>query len=129
MTQVKIYGHAEYLQGRKKTISDAIQEAAQEALGLPNTKRFHRFFSLQAEDFIHPSDHTVAYLILEICLFQGRSPKTLENYIRALQNNLGKALNLKPNDVEITLIATPPQYWGIRGQLGHELQLSYEVSQ
>ncbi|MDO4246816.1 MAG: hypothetical protein Q4C89_12395 [Deinococcus sp.] len=64
MAQVKIYGHAGYLRARRQVISDAVQRAMQDVLGLPADKRFHRFFALEAGDFIHPADRSEAYLIL-----------------------------------------------------------------
>ena len=128
MAQVKIYGHAGFLHGQQLHISDAIHAVSMQVLGLPEGKRFHRFFSLAAEDFIHPADRSTAYLILEIHLFQGRQPATLRQYIRQLQINLGEAINLAANDLEVTLIETPAAHWGIRGQLGDELRLNYEVT-
>jgi len=128
MAQVKIYGHAAYLTAHRQGISDAIHAASMQVLGLPEVKRFHRFFSLAAEDFVHPADRSTAYLILEIHLFQGRQPATLRQYIRQLQSNLGQGIDLPPNDLEVTLIETPAAHWGLRGQLGDELQLNYEVT-
>lgn len=128
MAQVKIYGHATFLQGKQQTISDAIHAASRASLGLPENKKFHRFFPLSDENFIHPADRSEAYLILEIHLFQGRSPETLRQYLRQLQRNLTSILNLASNDLEMTLIETPAAHWSIRGQLGDELQLPYEVN-
>lgn len=127
MAQIKIYGYAGFLKRQRQHISDAIHAASVQVLGLPEGKRFHRFFPLAAEDFIYPTDRSGAYLILEIHLFQGRQPATLRQYIRQLQFNLGEAVNLPVNDLEVTLVETPAAHWGIRGQLGDELQLSYEV--
>ena len=129
MSQVKIYGHRVFITTHRQAISNLIQTALQTALGLPADKRFQRFFLLEPQDFIHPTDRTQAYLILEIHLFTGRTPETLQKLIGTLQDNLQTGLKLHPNDLEITLIETPAQHWGIRGRLGHQLQLSYEVQQ
>lgn len=127
MAQIKIYGHAEFLDGRRTQISEAIHRAARQTLGLPEHKRFHRFFPLRTEDFVHPADRGLAYLILEIHLFQGRTPQTLSAFIRAIQKEM-EGLAVAADDLEITLIETPAAHWGIRGRLGNELQLSYEVN-
>ena len=79
MAQVKIYGHAGFLHGQQLHISDAIHAASMQVLGLPEGKRFHRFFPLAAEDFIHPADRSTAYLILEIHLFRGVSQRHFAN--------------------------------------------------
>ncbi|WP_161883711.1 tautomerase family protein [Deinococcus alpinitundrae] len=128
MAQVKIYGHTAHLAAHRQAISDAIHAASMQVLGLPEGKRFHRFFPLTAEDFVHPADRSTAYLILEIHLFQGRQPATLRQYIRQLQINLGEGVDLPLNDLEVTLIETPAAHWGIRGQIGDELRLNYEVT-
>ncbi|QLG09753.1 tautomerase family protein [Deinococcus sp. D7000] len=128
MAQIKIYGHAPFVQAHRQSISDAIHAASMQALGLLESKRFHRFFALDAQDFIHPADRSGQYLILEIHLFQGRRPEILRQYIRHLQMQLGEAVKLSPNDLEVTLVEMPAAHWGIRGQLGDELQLGYEVT-
>ena len=128
MAQVKIYGQHAFLKNHRSQISDLIQEVLQLALGLPADKRFQRFLMLEPEDFIYPPDRSQQYLILEIHLFSGRSAQTLENLLRALQTRLVTGLGLHINDLEITLIETPPQHWAIRGQLGHELALNYNVN-
>jgi hypothetical protein len=59
MAQVKIYGLAHHLNPIKSELSEVIHECVVEALSFPADKRFHRFFSLDAEDFIfHPTAAT-----------------------------------------------------------------------
>ena len=128
MPQVKIYGHATFLEGRRQVISDAIHRATVRTLGLPEDKRYHRFFALADEDFIHPDSRSGAYLILEIHLFTGRTPKTLRAYLLALQAGLEDYAGIAPNDLEVTLIETPAAHWSFRGQPGDELDLPYEVN-
>ncbi|MEF2277942.1 tautomerase family protein [Deinococcus sp. YIM 134068] len=128
MAQVKIYGHAAHLAEYRETLSNAIHRAAVQTLGLPDDKRFHRFFPLDEANFVHPADRTSRYTILEIHLFTGRTPETLRAFLRALQSEVTLAAGLHPNDLEIVLLETPPSRWGIRGQLGDELKLSYEVN-
>ncbi|PNY82441.1 tautomerase family protein [Deinococcus koreensis] len=129
MAQVKIYGHARFLEGRRQVISDAIHRATVRELGQPEDKRYHRFFALEDQDFIHPDGRSGAYLILEIHLFAGRTPKTLRAYLLALQAALEDYAGLAPNDLEVTLIEVPAAHWSIRGQPGDEQPLPYEVHQ
>ena len=128
MAQVKVYSGRAHLAGQRQALSDAIHRAAQGVLGLPENKRFHRFFPLEAEDFVFPPDRSARYTILEIHLFAGRRPETLRAFLRALQREVTSACALTPEDLEIVLLEAPPERWSIRGQLGDELQLSYEVN-
>ncbi|MDD4350055.1 MAG: tautomerase family protein [Opitutales bacterium] len=127
MSQVKVFGRREHLQGKQEAISDVIQRALVESLGLPADKRFHRFIALDDADFFYPSDRSVAYTILEISMFVGRSKDTKKQLIRALFAGFEKELGIAPNDLEITIFETPRENWGIRGLPGDELVVSYRV--
>ncbi|HOO91846.1 MAG TPA: tautomerase family protein [Opitutales bacterium] len=127
MSQVKVFGRREHLQGKQQAISDVIQRALVESLGLPADKRFHRFIALDDADFFYPSDRSVAYTILEISMFVGRSKDTKKQLIRALFAGFEKELGIAPNDLEITIFETPRENWGIRGLPGDELVVSYRV--
>jgi phenylpyruvate tautomerase PptA (4-oxalocrotonate tautomerase family) len=98
-----------------------------EALALPRHKRFHRFFSLDADSFIFPGDRSPRYTIIEISMFEGRSVGTKKRLIALLFSRLQQDLDLAPNDVEITITETPRANWGIRGQPGDEISLSYRI--
>jgi phenylpyruvate tautomerase PptA (4-oxalocrotonate tautomerase family) len=127
MSQVRIYGNREALATRREAISDAIHAGLMDALGLPETKRFQRFFPLEPEDFIHPGDRSDAYTIIEISMFAGRSSETKRRLIRLLFERL-KGIGIAPKDVEITIFESPAADWGIRGRPGDELALDYDVN-
>lgn len=127
MAQIKIYGLKSTLQGQQIAISNAIHEAVVETLALPREKRFHRFFGLEGDDFFFPADRSERYLILEISMFEGRAVETKKALIRALFEHLETELGIAPQDVEITISETPRHNWGIRGQCGDELGLTYKV--
>ena len=61
MAQIKIYGERERLRAIRSVLSDVIHATGRQVLGLPGDKRFHRFISLDAEDFLHPPDRSAAY--------------------------------------------------------------------
>lgn len=128
MAQVKIHGLRSAVAPRRAAISDAIQRALVTAFGLPEDKRFQRFLLLDREDFVHPRDRTDDYLIVEISCFEGRSVETKKALIRQLFRELESAVGIAPQDVEITITETPRANWGIRGQVGDELVLSYRVT-
>ena len=128
MAQVTIYGHREALIPNRSRWSDLVQEALVAALALPKDKRFQRFIPLDPGDFIHPADRTAAYTIIEISLFEGRSPEALKALLRKLMADAQAAFGMHPNDLEITLFESPKRCWGIRGKTGDELELAYKVN-
>jgi phenylpyruvate tautomerase PptA (4-oxalocrotonate tautomerase family) len=127
MSQVRIYGHRAALESRRSAWSDCVHGCLVEALGLPEDKRFHRFFPMDAEDFIHPDDRTEQYTIIEISMFAGRSEETKRRLIRLLFERIEADLGVSPQDVEITIFESPAPSWGIRGRCGDELALDYDV--
>ena len=127
MAQVKIYGEKERLRAARTALSEIVHRVNRRVLGLPEDKRFHRFIGLEAEDFLHPPDRSPAYLILEISLFEGRAPETKKALLKALMAEISDGLGIAVEDVEITIFETPKANWGIRGQTGDELALTYKV--
>ena len=127
MAQIKIFGLREHLEGRREKLSQVLHGCAMEALGLPEEKRFHRFFYLEPEDFIFPADRSSAYMILEISMFEGRTAETKRLLITSIFDRFERELGMSPQDVEITIHETPKANWGIRGKPGDELALNYKV--
>jgi phenylpyruvate tautomerase PptA (4-oxalocrotonate tautomerase family) len=127
MAQIKIFGLASELDSIKSQLSDAIHACVVKALALPPEKRFHRFFSMDADSFVFPNDRSARYTIIEISMFEGRSVAAKKRLIALLFSRLHQDLGLAPNDVEITITETPRANWGIRGQPGDELSLGYRV--
>jgi len=127
MAQIKIYGLRTYLDRHREGLSEAIHSAVMEALSYPPEKKFHRFFPLEPEDFLFPSDRSPSYTILEISMFQGRSSETKKTLIRQLFLKINQTCGIQAQDLEITIFETPRENWGIRGIPGDELALDYKV--
>lgn len=127
MAQFKIYGERDRLRRMRDRLSQAIHAAAMDVLGLPPEKRFHRFIGLARQDFIHPPDRSLAYTIVEVSMFEGRSPETKTALLTSLMNRITEKADLAPADLEITLFETPRSHWAIRGQIGDRLDLTYDV--
>lgn len=127
MAQVKVYALASNLGMCKPKLSKAVHDCLVEALGVPEDKKFQRFFPLTADDFLYPADRSSRYTILEVQMFEGRSVETKKRLIRLLFERFAAELDYDANDLEVNLIETPRANWGIRGQTGDELGLSYEV--
>lgn len=128
MAQVKVFGLREELAPIRSAFSDTIHSCVVEALAYPPDKRFHRFFPLEREDFVHPPDRSDRYAIIEISMFEGRSPEAKRALIRLLYERIRENLGIDPHDVEITIFESPMQNWGIRGVTGDEAALPYSVN-
>jgi phenylpyruvate tautomerase PptA (4-oxalocrotonate tautomerase family) len=125
MAQVKVYGNRSVWGERRAEVSDALHEALVRTWQLPQDKRFHRFLLLDDGDLVAPRSD--AYLVVEIVCFTGRSRETKRALIAALYDDVAPRLGLDVNDLEIVIVESPKENWGIRGMAGDELTLSYRV--
>ncbi len=96
-------------------------------LGLPEDKRFHRFFPLDAEDFPVPAGRSERYTVIEVLMFEGRTVATKKAFYARLYADAAAQLGIHAGDLEITIMETPRHDWGIRGHAGDELALTYKV--
>lgn len=128
MAQIKIYGLKSSLAEKSSSLSSAIHSAVVEALAYPPDKKFHRFIGLDKSDFLFPSDRSENYTIIEISMFEGRSIEAKKALVRLLFANIAREAEIDPHNIEITIIETPKQNWGIRGMCGDELALGYKVN-
>jgi len=129
VAQVKVYGIAEQVEPRRQQLSAAIHTCVVDALDFPADKRFHRFFPMEASNFLFPGDRSERYTIIEISMFEGRSVERKTRLIRLLFERLDRECSLPPQDVEILLLESPRRHWGIRGLPGDELGLPYPVEE
>jgi phenylpyruvate tautomerase PptA (4-oxalocrotonate tautomerase family) len=127
VTQVKVYGRDHWLPAARPAISGAIQAAVVSALQYPPEKWVHRFFPMSEDDFVWGFDRSDRYTIVEVSMFTGRSPEAKRRLIMGLFANLQEAVGLDPNDLEITIVETPRENWGIRGLPGNEVGLDYRI--
>lgn len=125
MAQVKIYGRRDVWQDRRGSVSDAVHRAIVGTWGLPPEKRFHRFLLLDPDDLVAP--RSKEYLVIEIVCFSGRSVAAKRALIAAFYDDVAPTLGLSVEDLEIIIIESPAQNWGIRGVSGDELSLDYRV--
>lgn len=127
MAQVKIYARRRHIDRVRTALSDAIHAVLMRELGLPEDKRFHRFIALEDADFIHPPDRGDGYTVIEIVMFEGRSDAAKRALLRGLMTAVAEAAAVPVQAVEIVIIESPKAHWGIRGQIGDELALTYTV--
>lgn len=127
MAQVKVYGLKNQLNENRRRLSDTIHSCVVDALEYPPEKRFHRFFPMDKEDFLHPPDRSDRYTIIEISLLEGRTSRAKAHLIRLLFDRISRDLGITPQDVEITILESPMANWGLRGMVADEVNLPYRI--
>ena len=125
MVQVKVYGNRQVWGERRAEVSDALHRALVGAWQIPEDKRFHRFLLLDDGDLVAPRSD--AYLMIEIVAFSGRSREAKRELIRRMYDDVAPALGLAADDLELVVLESPAESWGIRGRSGDELTLNYTV--
>ena len=126
---IVVYGIKDKLNPIKAQLSDVIHQCMQSALGMPEDKRAHRFIPLDKEDYYYPGGRSDAYTVIEINMMAGRQPETQKLLIKTLFQEIEKALDIKPIDIEITIKEQEPYQWGFRGMTGDEVKdLKYKVN-
>lgn len=125
---IVVYGIKENLNPIKAALSDAIHQSMQSVLGLPESKRAHRFIPLDVSDFYYPDDRSERYTVIEINMMEGRKIETQKRLIKSLFATVKKAVNIQPVDLEIIIKEQPKHCWGFRGVTGDEVDdLKYRV--
>ena len=125
MVHVKVYGNRAVWNDRRAELSDALHSALVRAWQLPEDKRFHRFLLLEDGDLIAP--RSPSYLIVEVVAFEGRSREAKRALVRAMYDDVAPAVGLDADDLELVILESPRESWGIRGLAGDELELGYRV--
>lgn len=129
MPQAKIYGIREHLVPIRQALSDAVNESISIAFQFPAERRLQRFFPMDREDFIYPpSERTERYTIVEISTFEGRSKETLKRLVREMYTRVPAATGIEPRDLDIIITQQPRHAWGLMGEPGDEIGLSYKVN-
>jgi hypothetical protein len=125
---IVIYGIDTKLNPIKSHLSDVIHQCMQQALGMPEDKRAHRFIPLAKADFYYPGGRSDAYTVIEINMMEGRQKETIKSLIKTLFHEIEAQLGIAPVDIEITVKEQPPHCWGFRGITGDEATLHYKVN-
>lgn len=128
MPQAKIYGIRENLAPIRDAISDAVNESISVAFSFPRERRLQRFFPMDREDFIYPPhERSDRYTIIEIETFQGRSKDVLKTLVREIYTRVPTATGIEPRDLDVIISEQPKHAWGLMGECGDEIKLTYKV--
>ncbi len=129
MPQAKIYGIREHLVPVRDALSEAVNEAISVALAFPRERRLQRFFPMDRADFIFPAhERSERYTIIEIETFQGRSKDVLKRLVRELYTRGPAATGIEPRDLDVIISEQPRYAWGLMGENGDEIELTYKVA-
>lgn len=112
---------------QKRTLLEAIQTAIATTLKLNPSDRYIRLAEHSSDEWLLPPDKTDAFTLVEIALFEGRTPETKGAIYQAIVEAVEK-LGVAKTDVFIRLIEQPRVNFGIRGgQRADLLDLGYKV--
>ena len=127
MTQVKVFGIDKKLNPIREKLSEVIHSCVMDVLGMPASKRAHRFFPMAAENMYYPDGRTDAYTILELTMITGRTEATRKKLIRTLFDRIRDQVGISHMDLEICIYESDAANWGFRGQHGDEIKLNYQI--
>lgn len=128
MPQAKIYGIREHLVPIRDALSEAVNDSISEAFQFPRERKLQRFFPMDREDFIYPaSERSERYIIIEISTFEGRSVDTLKEVVRQINKRVPAATGIELRDIDVIITQQPRHAWGLMGENGDEIKLSYNV--
>ncbi len=129
MPQAKIFGIREHLVPIREALSDAVNESIAEAFQFPRERRLQRFFPMDREDFIYPDhERSERYIIIEISTFAGRSKETLKELVNQIYRRVPPVTGLDLRDIDVIITEQPRHAWGLMGEPGDEIKLTYKVN-
>lgn len=128
MPQAKIYGIRENLVPIRDALSKAVNDSISDAFEFPAERKLQRFFPMDREDFIFPDhERSERYTIIEIKTFEGRSVETLKDLVSQIIRRVNSATGIEPRDIDVIIDQQPRHAWGLMGENGDEINLSYKV--
>lgn len=126
MGQIIVHGRRSQWADQRQELSDVLHAALVDAWRFPAEKRFQRFCWLDDEDLVAPQ-RGERYLVVQVVAFTGRTRDARRELIRQLFDRVCGTFDLPVDDLEIVILESPQESWGIRGMSGDELTLGYRV--
>lgn len=112
----------------KRALMEAVQGAIAATLALPAHDRNLRLAEHDPDEWLLPPGRSERYVLVEIALFEGRTPETKGALYAAVAAAL-EGLGVDREDVFIRLVEQPRENFGIRGgQRADLVQLGYRVT-
>lgn len=107
----------------KKTLLDAVHDALETAIGIPDWNRFQRLYELEPGCFERAPGKTDCFTIIEITKFSGRSKAQKARNFEEITRQLCTRLGIANTDVFIVIQEPPDENWGLAGK---QREVSYE---
>lgn len=126
MGQIIVHGRRSQWRDQREELSDALHAALVDAWQYPPEKKFQRFVWLDDDDLVAPQ-RGPRYLVVQVVAFTGRSREARRELVRQMYDRVCGPLDLAVDDLEIVILESPRESWGIRGVTGDELTLGYTV--
>ncbi len=127
MPQTKIEVRKSRPASEVAALIEAVYQAQQEALKVPEGDRQIRYIEHKPEHFAVGPGKTENYTLVEITLFPGRSLEAKRKLYRSIVRRFG-SLGIAAADVFIVLKEPPLDNWGIRGGVpASEVDLGYSL--
>ena len=113
----------------KRAIMDAVRKSLIDALKVPASAVTVKLDVSDREFFDVPEGRSDKYVVIEMTMFPGRSKKAKKSLYAAIVGNLGKDAGIAPEDVEIVIVESPKENWGIRGgKPADEVEVGYDIN-
>ena len=100
----------------KKTLLQAVHDALENTLHIPDWDRFQRLYELEEDYFERSESKTNQFTMIELTLFPGRDRETKRAVIKEITKLLEERLNITPTDVFIVIQEPPLENWGMGGE-------------
>ncbi|WP_412539181.1 tautomerase family protein [Longispora sp. K20-0274] len=118
--RVTVHARAAVLAGARDSVSDAIQWALVEALGIAPDQRYQRFVPLGDGDLLLPASRSDRHVAVDVELCSGRDYDTKRRLLDALYGALVRLPDLGSTDIDIRLVETPAWDWSVNGRVPTE---------
>jgi phenylpyruvate tautomerase PptA (4-oxalocrotonate tautomerase family) len=126
MPSTRIETRRGWLGARRRDFIEAVQGALVAGILIPDTDRCVRLVEYDDDAFIVPSHVGPHYSVVEISLFTGRSIEAKRRLYAALVEAV-EPFGLAPHDLKVILHEVPRENWGLRGKLGSDIDLGFQV--
>lgn len=99
-----------------RLVSEAIHDALVTEASVPPDDKFHIIHQVEAAELIaHPSyaevNRSADLIVVEITLNAGRSVEIKRNLYRRMLRNLDRAIQLRPDDLLVSLVEVSRENW------------------
>ena len=126
MAHVKIYGRRDVWQDRRGSVSDAVHRAIVGDVGAARRTSGSTASCCSTPTTWWPPAARTTWSSRSSAS-PGRSREARRALIAAFYDDVAPTLGLSADDLEVIIIESPPENWGIRGVSGDELSLTYRV--